>query len=92
MNWPHRPRFRSVQPDAAERHVGWAGIDPRVAVVLVWIEARLVEGRRRMRDEPDAGYSTETVLVTALLVVAALVVIAIIVVKITDKANSINLG
>lgn len=92
MNWTHRPRFRGVQPDTAGRHVSWAALDPRVAVVLVWIEARLVEGRRRMREEPDAGYSTETVLVTALLVVAALVVIAIIVVKITDKANSINLG
>ncbi len=92
MNWPRHPRFRSVRPDAAGRHVSWAGIDPRIGVVLVWISARLVEGRRRMREEPDAGYSTETVLVTALLVVAALVVIAIIVVKITDKANSINLG
>lgn len=91
MNWPHRPRRRTAQPDA-RRLLGWAAVDPRIAVVLVWISARLVEGRRRMREEPDAGYSTETVLVTALLVVAALVVIAIIVVKITDKANSINLG
>lgn len=92
MNWPHRTRSRSVRSAAARRHVGRVVLDPRIAVVLVWIEARLVEGRRRMREEPDAGYSTETVLVTALLVVAALVVIAIIVVKITDKANSINLG
>ena len=92
MNWPHRPRLRSTRPDAAGRQVGWAALDPRIVVVLAWIETRLVEGRRRMREEPDAGYSTETVLVTALLVVAALVVIAIIVVKITDKANSINLG
>lgn len=91
MNRPHRPQARA-RPRIARRHVAWSGLDPRIAVVLVWIEAQLVEGRRRMREEPDAGYSTETVLVTALLVVAALVVIAIIIVKITDKANSINLG
>ena len=92
MNWPYRPRPRLDRPDATRRHVGWAALDPRIAVVLVSIQAQLVEGRRRMREQPDAGYSTETVLVTALLVVAALVVIAIIIVKITDKANSINLG
>ena len=44
-----------------------------------------------MRAEPDAGYSTETVVVTGLLVVAALVVIAIIVAKVTDAANAISL-
>jgi hypothetical protein len=44
-----------------------------------------------LRQEPDAGYSTETVLVTALLVVAALAIIAIIVAKVTAKANGINL-
>jgi hypothetical protein len=45
-----------------------------------------------LRREPDAGYSTETVLVTALLVAAALVVIAIIVAEVTEKANEIDLG
>jgi hypothetical protein len=44
-----------------------------------------------LRREPDAGYSTETVLVTALLVVAALAIIAIIVAKVTAKANGITL-
>lgn len=44
-----------------------------------------------LRREPEAGYSTETVLVTALLVVAALAIIAIIVAKVTSKANGINL-
>jgi hypothetical protein len=44
-----------------------------------------------LRREPEAGYSTETVLVTALLVVAALAVIAIIIAKITAKANGINM-
>lgn len=44
-----------------------------------------------LRHDPDAGYSTETVLVTALLVVAALAVVAIIVAKVTAKANGISL-
>ena len=44
-----------------------------------------------LRRQPDAGYSTETVLVTALLVAAALVIIAIIVAKVTAKANGIQL-
>jgi hypothetical protein len=38
-----------------------------------------------LRQQPDAGYSTETVLVTALLVIAILVA------KVTAKANGINL-
>ncbi|WP_035277685.1 hypothetical protein [Actinokineospora spheciospongiae] len=55
----------------------------------VWtvLRARWEELRRR----PEAGYSTETVLVTALLVVAALAVIAIVIAKVTDKANGITL-
>ncbi|GHE80917.1 MULTISPECIES: hypothetical protein [Amycolatopsis] len=44
-----------------------------------------------LRREPEAGYSTETVLVTALLVVAAIAVLAIIVAKVTSKANSIDM-
>ncbi|EWC64535.1 hypothetical protein UO65_0142 [Actinokineospora spheciospongiae] len=51
------------------------------------LRARWEELRRR----PEAGYSTETVLVTALLVVAALAVIAIVIAKVTDKANGITL-
>ncbi|MEC3978888.1 hypothetical protein [Amycolatopsis sp. H20-H5] len=44
-----------------------------------------------LRGEPEAGYSTETVLVTALLVVAALAIIALIVAKVTAKASGISL-
>jgi hypothetical protein len=47
---------------------------------------------RLARQHPDAGYSTETVLVTALLVAAALVVLAIITAKVVAKAKSIDLG
>lgn len=45
-----------------------------------------------VRRRPDAGYTTEAVVVTALLVVAALVVLAIIIAKVTEKANGITLG
>ncbi|GAA3393362.1 hypothetical protein [Cryptosporangium minutisporangium] len=40
----------------------------------------------------DAGYSTETVLVTALLVALAIAVLGIIAAKVLAKANAINLG
>jgi hypothetical protein len=43
------------------------------------------------RARGDAGYSTETVLVTALLVTAAVVVLGIITAKVIAKAQSINL-
>jgi hypothetical protein len=52
------------------------------------LRARIDELRR----EPDAGYTTETVVVIALLTVAALAVIAIIASKVIAKANGINLG
>lgn len=44
-----------------------------------------------LRRHPDAGYATETVLVTALLVAAALLIIGILVTKVVDKANSITM-
>jgi len=44
-----------------------------------------------LRRDPEAGYSTETVLVTALLVVAALAVIAILIAKVVAKVNGIEL-
>lgn len=40
----------------------------------------------------DAGYSTETVIVTALLSIMGLTVIGIIVAKVTARANGIDLG
>lgn len=56
------------------------------------LSARLRARIDELRRNPDAGYTTETVVVTALLVVAALAVVAIIVTKVTAKANGINLG
>jgi hypothetical protein len=44
------------------------------------------------RSARDAGYTTETVVVTALLVALAIGAIAIIVTKVLSKANGLNLG
>jgi hypothetical protein len=44
------------------------------------------------RSARDAGYTTETVVVTALLVALAIAAVAIIVAKVLDKANGLNLG
>ncbi len=58
---------------------------------LLWdaLWGALRERWKVLRRNPDAGYSTETVVVTAGLVVLALVVLAIIVTAVTNKANSI---
>ena len=45
-----------------------------------------------LRAEPEAGYSTETVIVTALLAALALTAVGIIVAKVIAKANSITTG
>ncbi|MEU3962961.1 hypothetical protein AB0F42_24665 [Streptomyces buecherae] len=50
----------------------------------------LAEVRRRARS--DAGYTTETIVVTALLAILAITVVGIIVAKVTAKANGIDLG
>jgi hypothetical protein len=44
---------------------------------------------RRLREEDD-GYTTETIVVTALLVALALAVLATIAAKVKAKANTIN--
>jgi hypothetical protein len=45
-----------------------------------------------LRTDSEAGYTTETVVVTALLVAMAIAVVAIIVVKVTSTANNISTG
>jgi hypothetical protein len=54
--------------------------------------SHLAAARAQHRREPDAGYSTETVVVTAILVALAIGVLGVIAAKVTSKANSINLG
>ncbi|GAA3850850.1 MULTISPECIES: hypothetical protein [Amycolatopsis] len=45
-----------------------------------------------LREDPERGEITTTVIVTALMAIAAIAIIAIIVAKLTEKANSIDLG
>ena len=52
------------------------------------LRARLAAAHRTR----DAGYTTETVVVTALLVALASAAIAIIVAKVLAKANGLDLG
>jgi hypothetical protein len=82
---PHR----NTPHPAASRPARWPSRPPilgrsalRAAALAGWL-------RDRLRD--DAGYTTETVIVTALLAAAALTVVAIIVAKVTGLANSINM-
>ncbi len=56
-----------------------------LALVTTTIRARI----ERVRAD-ERGYSTETVLVTALLVAGAIVVLGIIVAAVTNKANEIS--
>jgi hypothetical protein len=46
---------------------------------------------RIVRETKDAGYTTETVVVNAILAALALAVIAAIALKVSTKANNINL-
>jgi hypothetical protein len=45
----------------------------------------------RLRDLGDDGYSTETVIITALLAIMAIAVVGIISAKVLAKANSIGM-
>ncbi|EHR53443.1 hypothetical protein FHU38_000129 [Saccharomonospora amisosensis] len=45
-----------------------------------------------LRADPERGEITTTVIVTALMAIAAIAIIAIIAAKLTQKANSIDLG
>ncbi|MBA4867286.1 hypothetical protein H1V43_39660 [Streptomyces sp. PSKA54] len=54
------------------------------------MRAHLAEVRRKARG--DAGYTTETIVVTALLVVLGMTVVGIVIAKVMAKANGIDLG
>jgi hypothetical protein len=54
------------------------------------VRIRLSDVRSRIRE--DAGYTTETIVITALLAILAMTVVGIIVAKVTAKANGISLG
>ena len=58
---------------------------------IIWLQLRARLALLREHD-PDAGYSTETVVVTAILVALALLVVGTIIYnKVVGKANGINL-
>lgn len=60
--------------------------------MLSYIQLVIATTRARIEDirADERGYSTETVLVTALLVAAAIAVLGIIVAAVTRKANEIG--
>ena len=61
-------------------------------ILLRCLFALLRDRWEDVRAEPEAGYTPETVVVTALLVGLAVAVIAIIAVKVTSTANNIQTG
>jgi hypothetical protein len=60
--------------------------------VLHYLVGMLRTRWQLLRAEPEAGYSTEAVVVIALLVVMAIAAVAIIAAKVLAKANSISTG
>lgn len=61
-------------------------------ILLTHLTTELRRRWRTVRATADAGYTTETVLVTALLVALALAALAAITGIIVAKANSLKLG
>ena len=55
-------------------------------------EAQLTWNRLRVLSRDEAGYTTQTVIMTALLAALAIAAGAIIYAKVIDKANSIDLN
>ncbi|MFI9559111.1 hypothetical protein [Nonomuraea endophytica] len=59
---------------------------------MALLEAHLERARQAAKERPDAGYSTETVVMVAILVTIAIAVGAILMSKLIAKANSLDLG
>ncbi len=80
-------------PDSARNNTNRRTIlmsHPRLRALAATLRNHTALVRRQARG--DAGYTTETIVVTALLVVLALTVVGIIVAKVLAKAHSIDLG
>lgn len=60
--------------------------------VLRQLIALLRSRFQALREEPEAGYSTEFVIVTALVAAGAITVVAIIIAKILSAAHGISTG
>ncbi len=65
-------------------------MEPLVHFLLSRIRSRVAWVRENARS--DAGYSTETVIITALLVALGIAAVAVISAKVMGKARGINLG
>lgn len=62
----------------------------KIQIRVVW--ALMCSRAAVLRSDPERGEITTTVIVTALMAIAAIAIIGIIVAKLTQKANSIDLG
>jgi hypothetical protein len=60
--------------------------------IMLQVIYRLRERLTNARAEPEAGYSTEAVVVIALLVFMAVAAVGIISAKVLSKANGIGTG
>ncbi|MCX4750574.1 hypothetical protein OG455_34565 [Kitasatospora sp. NBC_01287] len=54
------------------------------------IASRLADARARFKAEPDAGYTTETVIITALLIACGLAAVGYITAKVLAKAKGLE--
>ncbi|MGF1425023.1 hypothetical protein [Kitasatospora sp. LaBMicrA B282] len=54
------------------------------------VAATFADARARAKAEPDAGYTTETVVVTALVVIGAIAALGALMAKVMDKVNGIS--
>ncbi|MDH6580790.1 hypothetical protein [Kitasatospora sp. MAP5-34] len=61
-----------------------------VHIVRCRFTAHLADVRVKRRASPDGGYTTETVIITALLVGCGIAALGIIASKVLDKANALN--
>jgi hypothetical protein len=61
-------------------------------IILRQLIAMVRDRWETARAEPEAGYSTEAVIVTALLAALALTAVGIIVAKVVSSANNISTG
>lgn len=59
-----------------------------IRVTAMTLRCRVAQARHL----DDSGYTTETVVVTALLIALAIAAVTIITAKVLAKANSLNLG
>ena len=68
-------------------------VDPQIQLLrTVWAMLRTRAAALNRHRHDDAGYTTETVVVTALLVALAIAAVALIAKAVIAKANGLNLG